>query len=435
MNAVVIAGVIAMLISAAAGYLITRKSTLIKSLGITIFLLMGLLLLCACYGIRTMDKVVTEISGTTKKTSTIVVAVQTDDPAISIQDIADYRIGIQAIAHKQETNETIKKIRQETNSDCELVSYNTIQEEANALLSGEIQAAVYSDGFTPVLTESIDDWEKQIRILLTEKVETKTVTDECDITKPFCVYLSGIDTEGPVNSTGRSDVNIIAAVNPKTHHILLVSTPRDYYVKIPGISGEQRDKLTHAGIYGPEVSIQTLEQIYDITIPYYAKLNFTSLVHIIDTLGGIDVAVEQSFTVGDFVFTEGIQHMDGIQALIYCRERKSFEEGDFQRGKNQEAVLTAIINKCLSPDILMHMNELVAEFSNSVETSMSGEDITKLINLQLTNLAPWEVASVSATGTTDNQPCYSYGSTLLSVVWPDENNIENLKTQIKEHQQ
>lgn len=424
----------ALLGSTAALSFLIRNSKAARGFGISICVLLSILLLFCCYAIGTMGKAVSEISGKQTKTSTIVIAVASDDPAQSIYDIEGYRIGRQATAHKEETDRTIETIESQTGFTFESVTYDTIQEEADALLSGEIGAAVYSDGFTAVLGESIEGWSDKVRILSSEKVETETVVEEQDITEPFCIYLSGIDTEGTVDTMGRSDVNIIAAVNPKKHSILLVTTPRDYYVEIPGISGGQRDKLTHAGIYGPDVSIRTLEEIYGIPIHYYAKLNFTSLVAIINTLGGIDVNVEQSFTVGPFEFQEGIQHMEGEMALAYCRERKSFIEGDLQRGKNQEAVLTAIIRKCLSPEILIHAARLTEELAATVETSMGSENIMGLVNMQLSDMGSWEIISRSANGTSDMQPCYSYGSTPLSVVWPDEESVDALKEELQQHQ-
>lgn len=393
------------------------------------FLLICLLTVCTLI-FKETDDVITKIADSHQKTETIVIAVRADDPAQSIADITNYTVGTQAVAHKKASDMTIQNLKLTTKP----IAYDTIQAEANALLTGEISAAVYADSFTDVLNESIENYDAQIRILNTQDVISDTQTEQTDVTKPFCFYISGIDQKGPVNTTGRSDVNIILSVNPDTHKILMVSTPRDYYVPIPGISKTACDKLTHAGIYGPETSIQTLEQLYDIQIPYYAKVNFTSVIQIIDTLGGIDVPVEQSFSSGSYQFNQGIQHMNGKQTLAFCRERKSFTDGDFQRGRNQETVLKAILTRCMQPDILLHTGDLMTTLSESVETSMPSEDIYKLINLQLANPSGWDIQTTSANGTPSTQSCYSYGTTPLSVVIPNTDSVNQLQTQFKENQ-
>ena len=211
-------------------------------------------------------------------------------------------------------------------------------------------------------------------------------------------------------------------VNPNTKQILLTTTPRDYYVTIPNISGESRDKLTHAGIYGVDASMATLENIYGIDISYYARVNFTSLIKIVDALGGVDVNSEYTFTTthGKYQIQQGINHMDGETALGFSRERYSFEDGDNQRGKNQEAVLTAILKKAMSPAILMNASQIIDTVGDSVETNMTQDEMAKFINMQLSDGADWIIESQAATGTGDNQACFSSGSQLLYVMWPDE---------------
>ena len=173
-------------------------------------------------------------------------------------------------------------------------------------------------------------------------------------------------------------MNLIMTVNPQTKKILLTTTPRDYYVTIPEVSGEKRDKLTHAGIYGVDRSMATLENLYGIDISYYARINFTSLVKIVDALGGVDVDSDYEFTT-----LHGNYKMNGEQALGFARERYSFEDGDNQRGRDQEKVLTAIIHKATTPAILKNANELIAGVSDSVQTNMTSEEMSKFIQMQL----------------------------------------------------
>ena len=253
-----------------------------------------------------------------------------------------------------------------------------------------------------------------------------------DARESFNLYISGIDVDGPISTTSRSDVNIIASVNPQNHKILLTSTPRDYYVTIPGVSGEQRDKLTHAGIYGVDKSMETLENLYGIDISYYVKVNFTSVVEIVDALGGVDVDSPYEFSTSKYHFNQGVNHLDGDMALAFARERYSFTSGDNQRGKNQEILLTALIQKVLSSAILQNMGSLIDTLSSSVETNMSREQMTALISRQLAEGSQWTIESTAAIGAGDTQACYSSGSQPLYVMRPNEDSVENIKEKIED---
>ena len=264
-------------------------------------------------------------------------------------------------------------------------------------------------------------------------IKTEIVQEEeKNVEEPFNVYISGIDVSGAISTTSRSDVNIIMTVNPNTHKILLTSTPRDYYVTIPGISGEQRDKLTHAGIYGVDKSMETLENLYGIDLSYYARVNFTSLMTIVDALGGVDVNSEYEFTAGGYQFNKGVNHLDGKAALAFSRERYSFQDGDNQRGRNQEAVLTAILNKAMSPAILLNASSIISSVSDSVETNMTSDDIAKFINMQLSEGTSWQIESTAAVGTGDTQACFSSGSQPLYVMWPDEATVATISQKMQQ---
>ena len=227
-------------------------------------------------------------------------------------------------------------------------------------------------------------------------------------------------------------MNIIATVNPNTKQILLTNTPRDYYVPIPGISGEGKDKLTHAGIYGVEKSMATLGQLYGIEIPFYARVNFTSLITMVDLMGGIDVDSEGAFTTdgaGGAIISvqKGMNHFNGEQALAFARERYSLEGGDNQRGKNQMAVIQAMFKKMITPEMLMKAPTMISEISDSVETNMSMDQIQKLIQSQLSSGGSWTIKSVAAEGTGDSQYCYSMPGTALYVMQPNMESVENIK--------
>lgn len=254
----------------------------------------------------------------------------------------------------------------------------------------------------------------------------------------FNVYISGIDVYGDIDKESRSDVNLIASVNPNTHKILLTTTPRDFYVKIPGVSGEEKDKLTHAGNYGVDTSMATLEELYDTEIPFYLRVNFTSVEEIVDVMGGIEVKSEIAFTTskatGEVVeVKKGMNSFNGKQALAFVRERKSLEGGDNQRGKNQQALLSALIEKAGSPTILFHANEMIGSVAGNADTNLSEAQIKSLIRMQVEEMEGWDIESVAAEGSgSGKEYCYSYKGKPLYVMFPDENSVANIQKKIKE---
>lgn len=257
--------------------------------------------------------------------------------------------------------------------------------------------------------------------------------DASEEQKTFVLYLSGIDVYGDLKKVSRSDVNIMVVVNQTNRDILLVSTPRDYYVVLPGISGEAKDKLTHAGIYGVDVSRKTLEALYDVEIDYYARVNFSSLIKIIDELGGLEVYCEQPFSFGNGEIMEpGIHHFNGKETLIFCRERYQFEDGDFQRGKNQEAVVAAIIQKLISPEILLGDHKVFDHIRDNLDMDVSREKLQELIGNELVAKEGWDITSVAAEGEIVRQECYSVKDTTLYVVEPDMESVEEIKVKIQE---
>ena len=270
--------------------------------------------------------------------------------------------------------------------------------------------------------------------------ESGTYTEEhgIDVTQqPFNIYISGIDVYGEITTESRSDVNLIVTVNPMTHKILITTTPRDYYVTIPGVSGDYRDKLTHAGIYGIDTSIATLENLYSTEIPFYGRVNFSSVIDIVDAMGGIDVESEVAFTTSKAAGTvveikEGMNHLNGKEALAFVRERKAFLDGDHQRGRNQQALLTALIKKAMSPMILLQASEMIDSVVGNAETNMSEQQMKSLIKMQLNDLEGWEIESVAATGDdSGKQYCYSYSGGPLYVCVPDTENVAEISQKME----
>lgn len=377
------------------------------------------------------NSMLANVGGATYKIDNMLVVVRIDDPAENLMDAKDYVFGRQTYADQENTEKMLSEIRSRVGQEISLLEYDTVQSEAAALLNGEIQAAVYNEAFTGVLEESIEGYSERVKVLDHFEIRTKVDTAGRSVNKPFNVYISGIDVSGAITTTSRSDVNIIMNVNPDTKKILLTTTPRDYYVTIPGISGERRDKLTHAGIYGVDRSMAALENLYGVELSYYAKVNFTSLIKIVDALGGVDVESEYAFSAGGYSFSEGINHLDGDAALAFSRERYSFSDGDNQRGKNQEAVLAAIIKKASSPAVLASANKILASISKSVETNMTQDEMAQLISMQLSDGGDWDVESQAASGKGDTQTCFSSGSQPLYVMWPDDAAVAELSEKMR----
>ena len=254
------------------------------------------------------------------------------------------------------------------------------------------------------------------------------------ITKePFVLYLSGVDNRGELTEKARSDVNILAVVNPTTKRVALINTPRDYYVDLAGT--DSKDKLTHAGLYGVETSMATLGNLYGIQVDHYIRIDFSGFISIIDAVGGVDVYSDQAFTsVGSpgyydpTTFAEGWNHLDGKSALAFARERHAFASGDIQRGINQMKVIDAMANKLKSPTVLMSFSKLMDAVSDCFVTSLSQEQISALVRMQLGDLASWDIESYSVTGSSGkSSQCYSAKGQSLYVMKPDESSVSKAK--------
>lgn len=308
------------------------------------------------------------------------------------------------------------------------------------LVDKEVDAIVLEESYLTLVYEEVEGFEEDIKVITTFEVKVKAHKEVSDVSiteEPFILYISGIDQYGNVNSVrGRSDVNQLAIVNPKTHHILLVNTPRDYYVRLAGTTG-LKDKLTHAGIYGIDKSIQTLENLYDIDIHYYLRVNFNTLIQVVDVIGGIDIYSDSSFTCWTnrkVHVEEGWNHFNGEQALAYARERHAYVTGDHHRGQNQQQVITAIIEKVSKSSVLISKyNSILNTLNGSFQTDMPMDTITSFIRYQLDQMPSWNVESIAVTGYNSSNYTYSMGyGYQLYVMEPDYNSVEEAKQRINE---
>ena len=261
-----------------------------------------------------------------------------------------------------------------------------------------------------------------------------TGTEANKITKePFVVYLSGVDNRGELTEKARSDVNILAVVNPSTKRVALINTPRDYYVDLAGTNS--KDKLTHAGLYGVETSMATLGNLYGVNVDQYLRINFAGFISIIDAVGGVDVYSDQAFTsVGSpgyydpTTFVEGWNHLDGKSALAFARERHAFASGDIQRGINQMKVIDAMLNKIKSPALLMGFSKIMDAAADCFVTSFSQDQISALVRMQLSDFAEWDIESYTVTGTSSSSTkCYSAKGQKLYVMKPDDSSVSKAR--------
>lgn len=295
----------------------------------------------------------------------------------------------------------------------------------NNLDSEKISSILLEENYYNIKSEEEDITKYQVIYKITIKSIIKEDNKTVDVTKkPFTIYISGIDVYGDIETVSRSDVNILVTINPNTKQILLTSIPRDYYVQLSNTTG-YKDKLTHAGNYGVNMSTKTIEDLLDIDINYYLRVNFTTLEKLIDGLNGVDVYSEYTFIsyIDNYKFYKGYNHMNGKQALAFSRERKSLPGGDNDRGKNQEAVIEAIIRKGTSKEIIYKYTKILNSIKGSFQTNLSDSDITKLIQKELQNPGGWNITSTSLTGTGSMEYTYSYSTQKLYVTIPDSDSI------------
>ncbi|MCU6760815.1 Membrane-bound protein lytR [uncultured Roseburia sp.] len=386
------------------------------------------------YILTTLDTL-ENVSNTTVEKESISVYVLKDDLAENIQDTAGYRYGILKETDRENTDQLLEEVKKETSDSLDVTEYSEQFALADALKDGEAQAIILNDAFVSMYEDEEDyawfaEGTKVLKTTVNEKQLDLSDANE-KLPSSFIMYISGIDTYGGVTERSRSDVNIMAVVNRNTHEILLVSTPRDYYIPL-SVSNGQKDKLTHAGIYGVDVSMQTLEMLYGVDINYFFRLNFSGFIDMIDALGGVDVYSEKEFTVDPIAsYKVGYNHLNGLEALAFARERYSFSNGDFQRGKNQMAVIQAVVQKLTSTALLNNYTDVMKSMEDCFQTSLTDADMKELIRQQLQNPTSWKISSIDVTGTGARKTTYSMPNRSASVVVPDMDSVQQARTEIE----
>ena len=410
----------------------TKKSALVTTVVLVIFSLVSLV---GIFGFKQMIDITNRMNQTaafSEVEMSIVVPKESD-----IKDVSQLT-SVQAPTKVDKNNiETLMSaLKKDKKVDVKVDDVASYQEAYDNLKSGKSKAMVLSGSYASLL-ESVDsNYASNLKTIYTYKIKKKNNNSAKQVdSKVFNIYISGIDTYGSISTVSRSDVNIIMTVNMNTHKILLTTTPRDAYVKIPGGGADQYDKLTHAGIYGVETSEQTLENLYDIKIDYYARINFTSFLKLIDQLGGVTVHNDQAFTSlhGKFDFPVGDIQMNSEQALGFVRERYSLDGGDNDRGKNQEKVISAIVNKLASLKSVSNFTSIVNNLQDSVQTNMSLDTINALANTQLDSGSKFTVKSqaVTGTGSTGQLTSYAMPNSSLYMMKLDDSSVASASQAIK----
>lgn len=417
-------------------------------------LVLAAAMLYGAVALGSVQHAITDVADKSVETDITCVIVNADDPAQTLDDVKGYRFGILEDRDTENTQSLLQQLQEKLGA-AEHTAYASPALLTDALYDDQVGAILLNKGYIPLLEEQegYADFSDRTRILY-EYTTTKTVEPApadtnapVDVTKdPFVVYCSGIDARSSdINIQSLSDVNILAVIHPRTHQILLINTPRDYYV--PLARNGQRDKLTHAGMYGIDESAAVLGNLYGVKADYYARVNFAGLKKIVDALDGVDVNSEHEFTTvgmevpdenGDgvhmagYTFTQGINHLNGEQALCFARERHAFGDGDNQRGRNQMAVIRAIVDKASSPAILKGYQKVLDAVSSSFITSLTYEDISSLVQMQLRDNVHWNITSYSVSGEGGMEPCYSAGNETLWVMWPNATQINTAKSLIQQ---
>ena len=410
----------------------TKKSPLVTTVVLVIFSLVSLV---GIFGFKQMIDITNRMNQTaafSEVEMSIVVPKDSD-----IKDVSQLT-SVQAPTKVDKNNidTLMSALKKDKKVDVKVDDVASYQEAYDNLKSGKSKAMVLSGSYASLL-ESVDsNYASNLKKIYTYKIKKKNNNSAKQVdSKVFNIYISGIDTYGSISTVSRSDVNIIMTVNMNTHKILLTTTPRDAYVKIPGGGADQYDKLTHAGIYGVETSEKTLENLYGIKIDYYARINFTSFLKLIDQLGGVTVHNDQAFTSlhGKFDFPVGDIQMNSEQALGFVRERYSLDGGDNDRGKNQEKVISAIVNKLASLKSVSNFTSIVNNLQDSVQTNMSLDTINALANTQLDSGSKFTVTSqaVTGTGSTGQLTSYAMPNSSLYMMKLDDSSVESASQAIK----
>lgn len=357
------------------------------------------------------------------------------------EDIEKETIAAPIEQDKEKIDLFVKEVKDKTQRELPLTKVESYSQGAEDLLNGKTKVFLLNESYRNLIEEQVQQFSEKTKVIdLTKlqvgkvKVAIKNVSKQVESKESFNLYISGMDSYGDIGTTvSRSDVNLVLSVNPNTHKILITTIPRDSYLPIAGGGNDGYDKLTHAGVYGIESSIKTIENLLDIDINYYARINFTSLITMVDVLGGVEVENDQEFTAlyNGTHFPKGKVYLNGEDALGFSRERYSLTSGDFDRGRNHSKVLSAMIEKAMSPSILLNYNQILQVVLESTDTNMPREKMIELINGQIDQGSKWDIKSQDIKGhTASGLPSYAMPNHNLSMVVLEANSLQEVKKEI-----
>ena len=406
----------------------TYKLTIISL--IIILFVSGIYIYVTNYALATIS-FLGDVFQETKETDEYYLIVRKDSSYDKVEDVKDKNVHFFQVADDVKSNLT-KKV------SVTLVNQENLLDLGNKLIDKNVDVILTSATQYSMLGDEIKNFKESTKILYTIKHEIQTNTKAEDANSKyniksgkFNVYISGIDTSGNISNVSRSDANILMSINTNTHEALLTSIPRDYYVTLHSYGA--KDKLTHSGIYGINETVKTAEDLLDTDINYYVRVNFTTVIKLVDKLGGIDVYSDYNFSRDGYNFKKGYNHINGDAALVFSRERYSFASGDNQRVKNQQHVIEAIMKKVLnSTTLLTKYTDILDSLKGSFQTNIAQDDISSLVKDQINNMSSWTIKSNSLTGTGASSSTYSMGSTKLYVMVPNSTSVTSAKEKIDE---
>lgn len=416
------------------GLLLYLKNIILRIVGIIFsILLITISIIGTSYINETNHFLDTSFNNNIVETSSYNILVLKNSPYNNIEDLEEKTLG-----YLKEEKNPISKLE-------EAVSIISMQHEDlyelyEKLLNGEIDSIMIDEAYLDILKEDYLDIDDKIKIIYSFNLETvikkKTTNTEEELVKPINIFISGSDSRSDnITNKSRSDVNMLVTINPNTHKILLTSIPRDYYVQVHGQTG-LKDKLTHAGIYGLDISTKTIEDLFDVEIDYSIKIGMNAVPAVVDLVGGIEIYSDitfNSFHMPGWVVQKGMNKMDGAKALAYARERYAYASGDRHRIQNQQQVLEAVLEKALSDKtILLKYDELLTTLGNLYRTDIPREVITAFVKDQLDTMPKWTfetqwVDGKGASMNTHTAPAYK-----RYVMIPYEEDVKQASAKIKE---
>lgn len=416
-----------------------KNRNLYRMLGYFLSMIVVLAMFFASRGISKIQETMDAVTQTTHVSAVFELYVLKDDAAEALEDVADYKIAVTESVDLENTKNALDAMESSLGQAVQSVNYDNLFVMVDALYAEEAGALLINSAYVDIITEleNYTDFQERVKCIweydihqvveeeITDIPEEEAVVEEDSEYAPFAVYISGSDTRSKKLKTSRSDVNILAVVNPQTEQVLLVNTPRDYYIPNPAGNGAL-DKLTHCGIYGIHCSVQALAELYDEEIQYYGQINFTGFETLIDAIGGVDVYSDVAFTLPNAgcSYEKGWNHLNGSQALNFARERHSLKGGDNARGQNQMKVIKAVIDQISAGNIITNYSEIMDSLQGMFMTNISSEKISSLVKLQLSEMIHWDVKSYAVTGSGGSAKPYSLGMNAY-VMYPNQETVDH----------